>query len=169
MSDFEDRLAESRVYEEGMAETLRRKQWYVLPTYDYSGKGDSKAPKLLAPPGVRDLVLPDLLAWTGRMARWVEVKLKRRADLFRKTNTLVTGFSRRLWGHYQEVQLLTGVDVFVAFIHLDEGEVRGGTLHDLDLVVSHVDSTDRMCRGGMVFYRYNDVPRWCGLDQVKPR
>ncbi len=59
--DFQSRLAAARVWEERFALWARRERGYhVLATYDFSGKGDDKAPKLLAPPGSESLVMPDL-------------------------------------------------------------------------------------------------------------
>jgi hypothetical protein len=51
---FDEALAEARRYEEGFASLLAERDYYVIPTYDYSGAGDGKAPKAKAPPGAEE-------------------------------------------------------------------------------------------------------------------
>jgi len=165
-SDFQVRLDAAREWEKRMAALLRERGWYVLPTYDFSGKGDDKAPKLMAPVGCESLVLPDLQCFGEDGQRWVEVKYKTRADYNRKHGYTVTGISRRLWRHYRSVAEVSRADVFVAFLHDEEAEIRGDSLANLSSYVSHEYDGSKMGRDGMVFWRYGQIPRWCQLDRL---
>lgn len=161
-SGFAAQLARAREWEVAASEWLRTRGWYTLPTYDYSAGGD-KAPKLMAPTGLPDLVIPDLLTMNTEGRRWLEVKFKTHADLHRTSGELVTGISRRLLGHYRSVQKVTGTTVYVVFIHEKEEEVRGGTLAELDAAYSHVYDGDRMGPGGMIFFKYHALRIWPGV------
>lgn len=143
----------------------RRRGYYVLPTYDYSGKGDDKAPKLAAPPGTESLVLPDLQCFRPQGPGWLEVKTKTRADDYRKGGYRVTGISLRLYRHYREVERVTKSEVTVLFLHERENEVRGDTLSRLRADnFSHEYDGGKMGRGGMVFFRYDGIRCWGPLS-----
>jgi hypothetical protein len=157
--DFDAARARSLVVELGAAALLRARGWWVLPAYDYSGTGDSKAPRLCAPSGWDDLVLPDLLAFNGRKTIWAELKLKTRAIEYRKTGQLTTGLCLRLYRHYRQVQEITGAAVWLLFAHEEEQEVRGDKLDELEKVVDHECPPCPGFRHGGLFYRYNDMPR----------
>lgn len=161
---FERQLSAAREWEVRVAGWARRRGWYVLPTYDFSGKEDDKAPKMLAPSGSRDLVLPDLQCFKDQEIRWLEVKWKARADVHRRTGHRVTGISKRLWDHYLEVQCTTAGDVYVVFLHELEREVRGASLSWLRQNVHHTYDGGKMGRAGMVFWDYDVLPRWCDLS-----
>ena len=60
-------------YEIAVGDWLKRRGWYVLPAYDYSGLADAKAPKFEAPPQKLALVLPDLLVASSGKSKWAEV------------------------------------------------------------------------------------------------
>lgn len=165
--DFERALAEARVWEQKAAAWLRRRGWHVLATYDFSGKGDDKAPKLLAPPGDPDLVLPDLQMFRENGSRWVEVKYKARADHYRVGGYRVTGISRRLWGHYQRVEEITGADVWIVFLHGQEQEIRGERVSRLRGLVSHTYGGPLMGRHGMIFFRFDALPNWGPLSLLQ--
>jgi hypothetical protein len=169
MSDekFERARAEARKWEQKAAAWLRRRGWHVLATYDFSGKDDDKAPKLLAPPGDPDLVLPDLQMFKENGSRWVEVKYKAKADDYRIGGYRVTGISRRLWGHYQRVEEITGADVFIVFLHGKENEIRGERVRQLRGLVSHTYSGPLMGRHGMIFFRFDELPNWGPLSLLE--
>jgi hypothetical protein len=151
------------------AKWARSRGYYVSGTYDFSGKDDNKAPKLMAPPRGESLVLPDLQCFkvtSPDPATWMEVKWKARAVLYRKGGYRVTGINKRHWQHYQKVQHLTSAKVFVMFIHDAESEIRADTLDDLRAYVSHEYDGDKMGRGGMVFWPYDDIPCWGDLGML---
>jgi hypothetical protein len=163
---FQEQLERSRQWEIAVGDWLRSRGCYVLPAYDYSGKDDDKAPRLQSPDGCTDLVIPDLAVFKRDTAgRWVEVKVKSCADEYRIGGYRVTGFSLRHWEHYQQVQEISGTEVLMIFIHMAEREVRAATLDALaGPLLSHRYTGSRMGRHGMVFFRYDEMPRWGGLD-----
>lgn len=165
--DFRTQLDAARRWEIALARWIRSRGWYVVPTYDFSGKGEGKAPKLLAPLGTMDLVLPDLQCFRALgevRAQWLECKWKSGAVLYRKSGHLVTGISLRLARHYAEVERQTGQRVVIAFLHEAEGEMRAAPLGELPL--SHDYQGAAMGRGGMRFWRWSDIPVVCGLAEI---
>ncbi len=130
----------------------QREGRFVLPSYDYSGDGDNKAPILQC--GNRRLILPDLLTFLpGGRKEWVEVKLKDETTLYRKTQTIETGLSLRHFHHYQQVQQVTGIEVSILFVHLKEKQVVGATLDELNSIGREYTG-DKMGRGRMWFVPY---------------
>lgn len=167
--DFRTKLDAAREWEVRLARWVRSRGWFVVPTYDFSGKGEDKAPKLLAPIGQRDLVLPDLQCFRNGELQWLECKWKARADRYRIGGYDVTGISKRLFDHYQQVQKATGARVVLAFLHEMEMEMRGDALDALGDAkgvgcFSHVSQSARM--GRMIFWRYDAIPRWAHLGAV---
>lgn len=160
---FHAQLDAAREWERSLAAWIRSRGWYVVPTYDFCGRGEDKAPKLLAPPGAESLVLPDLQCFRDGRAQWLECKWKARADRYRKTQQLTTGISRRLFDHYQRVEERTGFCVVLAFLHEREQQIRGGSLADLERCFSHDYTGERMGRFGMRFWRWLDIPLWAPL------
>jgi len=155
--DFRVQRERSLVYEKAFALYLQRRGYYILPTYDYTGLKDDKAPRLKGEN--QSLVVPDLLAAKNGLFSWFEIKLKQQADLYRKTNVLETGLALRHWKHYQEVKRLTGTLVNIIFIHEKEQEIRCGELSILEKYHSHTYKGDRMDRGGTIFFAYERLPR----------
>ncbi len=166
-SDFDRKREEGRRIEQAIGRKLRAEGAHLIPTYDYSGIGDNKAPRLEAPPDSPGLVIPDLLVWLRGKQFWLEVKSKARADRYNKGGGILeTGFSTRLWHQYIEVQRVTGIPVRVVFVHIEEAEVRGANLDFLARNISHVYDGEKMGRGGMHFFRYDAIPRWCHIDAL---
>jgi hypothetical protein len=135
--------------EKRVGSLLQQLGWYVIPSYDYSGEDDNKAPKLQ---GARDsFVVPDLdIAKTGER-RWAEVKTKATPSFTKVTGRLEHGIPMRHYRSYQRVQQITGNLVWLFIYEEDTGEVRFGKLDDLE-GVKRVYEGDRMSKGGMVFY-----------------
>lgn len=165
--DFRSKLDAARVWEKKLARWVRRRGWYVVPTYDFSGKGEDKAPKLLAPLGKESLVLPDLQCFRAGEQQWLECKYKSEAIVYRKGGYRTTGISRRLRDHYEQVQQATGASVVIAFLHEKEREVRGAALVDLAQHFSHEYAGAKMGRSGMVFWKYDELPCWGRLEAIR--
>jgi len=163
---FREQLDAARTWEMCAAAWARSRGWYVLPTYDFSGAGDNKAPKLMAPERMKDLVLPDLQCFKDGEPRWLEIKWKARADWNRKRGYYVTGINKRLWDHYNAVEMQTNACVVIMFIHDREAEVRADTIANLRTYVSHTYDGAKMGRSGMVFWEYQRIPRWGGLEML---
>ena len=154
---FDENLKWGAEAEIWVAAWLMRRGWRILPTYDFSGKDDDKAPRLAAVRPADSLVIPDLLSARGGTSRWVEVKRKTRADLYRKTGVLETGISRRLWTHYHKTQQATGIEVWIAFVHDVEGEVRVRSIDDLNALPPREYLGTKMGRDGMVFFPWEQL------------
>lgn len=163
---FEAQLERARLHEIRVAELAREHRYYVVPSYDYSGKGDDKAPKMAAPAGEQDLVLPDLQCFRSGEFRWLEVKFKTRASWRERGGYLTTGMNLRLYEDYIRVERVSGGKVFVLFLHEKEREARGDALARLQEYESHRYSGPKMGRGGMVFWPYEKLPSWGTLEQI---
>lgn len=167
MTKFEESLEVGRLWEQRIARWLMLKGWLILPVYDYSGN-DHKAPKLEALKKEDSLVLPDLLMFQQQRVQWMEVKYKESAVEYRKTHQMVTGLNLRLWNHYKKVQEETGHPVFIAFIHQREEEVVGNKLSVLGAGNYQVYEGDKMGNGGMIFFPYSELKRWCNISVLQP-
>jgi hypothetical protein len=150
---FAEKLERSRIYEVAFASWLQSRGWYTLAAYDYSGKADDKAPRLMC--GNTGLVTPDIFAVQLDKRAWFEVKLKSNADLYRKTNTLVTGLPLRHWQHYHDVKALTDMPVWIVFIH--EAEETVVTAEIDDIATSHTYTGSSMDRGGTIFFIFEKL------------
>lgn len=131
MSAFDDKLRWGGEAERAVSLWLQRRGWYVLPTYDYSGEDDNKAPKLEGQ--ARSLVIPDLLAAQfSHGSCWLEVKRKTKADYTYTTGRHETGISLRLWNDYKDVAHESGIDASVIFVHEREDQIRAGRIRTLN-------------------------------------
>jgi len=162
---FEDRLEHARRVEQDVAAWLMRRNWLVLPVYDYSGQQDDKAPKLQAARRRDSLVAPDLLAARGGAHLWFEVKWKAAATLHRKTDTLETGLNLRHWRDYVAIKRESGADVWIVFVHEAEAEIRAAEVSQLARSARIYDGA-KMGRGGMVFFPYRQIKRLCSTRDV---
>lgn len=161
---FEAKVLEARRYEKALATWFQRRFGaYVLPTYDYSGLQENKAPKLMS--ASAGLVIPDLLLCRNGKTTWAECKWKTNADLHRKTGHFVTGINARHFSHYKQVKNISGCDVVIMFLHILEGEMRGDEIDALP-EVHHLYEGKMMGKGGMVFWQWDKLRRWCHLEDV---
>lgn len=167
-SSFDVQRAEAKKYEEALARYFQRKYGALtLATYDYNGM-DNKAPKLMAWDSSSSLVIPDLLVCLKGRTSWVECKWKAEATLHRVTGDLTTGISARHFRHYQLVQEQSGCAVSLMFLHVAEGEMRGAKLAELP-PIHHVYDGGKMGYAGMIFWKYDSLPRICSLDEIIPK
>jgi hypothetical protein len=102
---------------------------------------------------VCNLILPDFqLAKAGRSPFYIEVKFKETYPVsYALGHIPVHGIGRRKWEQYRRVSLLTGSPVWLLILEHLSGELLGlriGT-NDPDII----SDTDKMDRGGMVFWR----------------
>lgn len=118
-ADFRARpeFIQGRNGEQLVAEFLKAKGYYVIPSYDYSGEDNNKAPKLQ---GLRlAYVIPDLDVCREGLRRWVEVKTKTEATYYRKKKELQHGIDKRHFEQYQIVQAETGCEVSLGIYELN--------------------------------------------------
>lgn len=105
---------------------LRGLGYYIIPSYDFTGRDDNKAPRML---GSRlAFVIPDLDVARGGKRHWVEVKTKAKADFTRKTQREEHGIDKRHYEHYQRVEAETGCEVVIAVYEEISCEVLAITL-----------------------------------------
>lgn len=101
-----DEFKRGHAAELAVADWLKRRDCYVIPSYDYAGEDGDKAPKLQ---GLwKGYPVPDLDVSKNGDRFWVEVKSKASAVLFRKTGDLRHGIELRLLEHYITVQAISG-------------------------------------------------------------
>lgn len=162
--NFRDQRERSKVYEIAMSGWLQSEQgYYILPSYDYSGLANDKAPRLVC--GKEWLVLPDLQAYHWQhKPKWFEVKVKEQAIVYRKTGDLETGIATRHLRDYRRVKALTKTDVWLTFVHEKEGVVRRQEIDDLPF--THVYDGDLMDKGGTTFFDFNRLPLLMTLAEL---
>lgn len=123
------RAAELRV-----AQWLKERGWFVIPSYDYSGADGDKAPRLQ---GLKDgFAVPDLDVARNGCRRWVEVKSKghanpRRDSYWGRPNVPEHGIDYRNYLHYLEVKRQTGDEVWIAIYEEDAGILLGAEIDTL--------------------------------------
>jgi|LSQX01.1.fsa_nt_gb hypothetical protein len=159
-------LQRSYVYEVAFSNLLMRLHGYsVLLASEFNKSG---APMLR---GFADsLILPDVLAFhfNAHKAAWFDVKLRRRADLYRKGGYLVTGFPLREFEDYERVKALTGFPVWIVFAHEEENSVCTAEIDELGTTLySHTHAANTMDRGGTIFFRFEQLRYRFTLDYLK--
>jgi hypothetical protein len=110
---------------------LQRRGHGVVPSYEFTGKGDeSKAPKLMIQGG--GLTLPDLDVCKDGRRYWNEVKTHARPAPNRRLGGLVHGIkdSHRL--DYLRVESITGCAVYLSVLEVDSGHLLCGRLSSLE-------------------------------------
>lgn len=163
-SEFEIQRERSKVYEIAFGRYLERtRSYWILPSYDYSGLANNKAPRLTC---VRErLVIPDLLGFKAGLGGWFEIKLKAHADFYRKTQTWETGLPYRHWQDYQRVNSITGFPVWLIFIHEKENVVKFGNVKDMP--ISHVYEGSKMDRNGTIFFKFQELKTVMPLSKLQ--
>jgi hypothetical protein len=135
--------------EQIVAERLKRKGCFIIPSYDYSGEDNDKPPRLQGL--LRSAIIPDLDVSRAGRRIWVEVKTKRRADWTRVTQRLEHGISLRHYNEYLDVQAITGTAVWLAIYEEETGDVLVQKLADL-AAGARVYTGWKMGRDGMVYF-----------------
>lgn len=147
--DFECLLQRGRTAEELVADLFRQWGYYVIPSYEYSGRDDDKAPKLTG--SVRGYTLPDLdVSGNGRRF-WVEVKLKTEPTWTRKLQRYEHGIPLRHYQDYLEVERITGCPVYLAIVEENTGLILIQRFRKLCESARIYDGV-KMSRGGMAFF-----------------
>lgn len=93
---------------------LQKRGWWVIPSYDYTGENDDKAPRMQGLSS--SLVIPDLDIAKDGLRRWAEVKTKTKALEWRKTGELQHGIDLRHYEEYLKVQSLSGTHVWLFIV-----------------------------------------------------
>jgi hypothetical protein len=162
---FKDKKRIAQRSERLIARWLMSLGWYVLPSYNYSGEDDNKAPKLLRA-GSKSFIVPDLLIAKDGVFRWVEVKTKTERNRYAIGRCWNTGFDSNHWCHYKEVARITGTEVWVAFVHAQDDEILYDSMANLGKFVRHY-TEDKMGPGGMVFFNCDRIPTVGKLSEFR--
>jgi hypothetical protein len=128
-NDFDRQRALGRLGELLVSRYLQSVGFGVLPSYDYSGVGNNKAPRLQF--AQRGLVVPDLDCARSGARVWLEVKTYERAAYNRKRRADVHGIKSQHHAHYLEVEETTGNPAWVLFLEVETGALLTGKLSDL--------------------------------------
>jgi len=132
-----------------VADFLKNKGWFVIPSYDYSGEDGNKAPKLQ---GLnKNFVIPDLDISKEGKRKWAEVKTKTSASYTRITNQYEHGIPLRHFEHYQEVEKITGCEVWLFVYELEAETLLFQKLNILSLN-KRVYTGNKMNWDGMIFF-----------------
>lgn len=143
---------------------LQERGWYVIPSYDYTGEEENKAPRLQ---GLTEhLVIPDLDISQNGERRWAEVKTKTKADWTYMTQRLEHGFPLRHYHHYQKVQQITGTEVWLFIYEESTGDVLYAKIDDLDCA-KRIYGGDKMDRGGTIFFPRDAFKLWVNIHQME--
>src|SRR3989304_3029033 len=146
-----------------IARLSRKRGWYVIPSYDYSGE-DNKAPRLQ---GFADnYVIPDLDIAKDGIRKWAEVKTKREATWTNVTRRFEHGIPMRHYQHYLRVQDITGCEVWLFIYEEKTGVVLYANLGDLGKVLRPYIGT-KMNRGGMAFFPRDVFKLWLNIYQLE--
>ena len=86
--------------------------WFVVPSYDYTGAEEEKAPRLQGL--AEEFVIPDLDVCRNGVRKWIEVKTKGKPSPTRMTQRQEHGIAKRHWNSYWRVQEISGTEVWLA-------------------------------------------------------
>lgn len=142
MRDFDRQRALGRLGERLVSRYLQSAGYGVLPSYDYSGEGDNKAPRLeFLEYG---LVVPDLDCARAGSRVWLEVKTYERAHPNRSRGIRVHGILRRHYQHYLQVEEATGNPAWLLILEVESGVLLAGKISLLPWLACQCGG----CRGG---------------------
>ena len=121
MKSFEEHLELGRLGERMVSTWVQSQGYGVIPSYNYTGDGNDKAPKLMFSDA--GFVVPDLdVAFRGKRF-WVEVKTYYYAPRNRKHGINVHGITRRLYEDYLQVERSTGCLVYLVVLEISTGKL----------------------------------------------
>ena len=128
-----------------IANLLKKRGWYIIPSYDYSGDDGNKAPRMQG--AMDSFVLPDLDVCKDGKRKWAEVKTKTEATFTRKTNRFEHGLPTRHFDDYKKIQEITGCKVWLFVYENVTGEVLYQSIDKLE-VNKRIYEGNKMSRGG---------------------
>jgi len=113
--NFQQSLARGKVGESAIARWFMARGHSVLPVYEIE-LSHGKGPQLFRLG--ESFVAPDMLVFTSNGQIFVEAKHKSVFSWHRKTAQWTTGIDLRHYGEYQRVAELTGIPVWLMFLHI---------------------------------------------------
>lgn len=173
---FDRQLAVGRVGESLIARWLRSRGHSVMPVYEIE-KPEGKGPRLFL--ASVDLIAPDMLAFKGTGARWIEAKSKGAFTWHRVTGRYVTGIDLRHYLDYLQVDEASPWPVWLMFLQ------RGGRAKDTPPHVpdspaglfghrlsylreheNHRAPPSQWGSGGMVYWAHGTLIQLATLEEV---
>lgn len=159
---FESNLRYGQAGESAIALWLRSRGYTVMPVYEKiidTGKG----PQLFGP--LTNLVAPDILAYRGEDALWIEAKHKTAFSWHHITGRWTTGIDLRHYRDYCTVDDQSPWPVWLLFLHRG-GQAKnspanspsglfGNTLKVLRCCENH--RSDKWGRSGMVYWAIDSL------------
>lgn len=145
-----------------VARLLKQQDWYIIPSYDYSGAEDNKAPRLQGLD--KEYIIPDLDISQKGCRLWAEIKTKASPSYTRITKRLEHGIPLRHRNHYLKIQEITGCDVWLYIVEEDTGTVLRAALNEL-IKCERIYSGDLMSYGGMAFFPRDAFEVWATADE----
>ncbi len=118
---FQDHVERGRMGERLVCGWMKSQGWGVIPTYEYTGEGGDKAPKLMFES--RGLVIPDLDVMRDGGRHWCEVKTYYHAPKNHLMGLPVHGIEQRLLDEYTDVQEASGCQVLLAVLEVQTGDL----------------------------------------------
>lgn len=124
-----------RAAEQRVARWLQERDWFVIPSYDYAGEDGNKAPRLQGLTAGH--AVPDLDVARDGKRKWVEVKSKAQANVWRKEepwgspNTREHGVDYGNYLDYLRVKRITGDEVWIAIYEEDTGQLLAAEIDTL--------------------------------------
>lgn len=110
--NFKKQLQYGEEGEQIIGNLLMQKGYSIVPLYQYTNT--EKAPSLFV--NNETLILPDIQIFReDKKPFWVECKRKRKWVHWKQN--IETGFNTYSFDHYKRIQELTGMSVYIAFIH----------------------------------------------------
>ena len=98
-----------------LSKSLKQREWYIIPSYDYTGKDQAKAPRLEG--RLKGFVVPDLDVSRAGRRFWIECKYKSRPNPWRMHGgRLYHGLDTRHVNDYLRVQEITGCRVRICIL-----------------------------------------------------
>lgn len=150
-----ENFTDTEAYKKGRAgeklieKYLLSKGAYIIPSYDYCGENNDKAPRMFNQKEF--FVLPDLDVSIKNQRIWVEVKTYHSPDFTRITGRYEHGIKLRHFNNYKKVQEITGAKVLLFIFE----EISDMIIYNyLDELEKHkrIYSGDKMGKGGMIFF-----------------
>lgn len=166
---FNEQLAYGREAEFAVHRWLMQERgWYIMPVYDMGI--EDKSPRFFG--AHNHLVLPDIFASRDGEVRWVEIKHKTYFSWYRIGGYWVTGIGQRHYEHYQQVQVTTGIPVWLMFLHdrtdSHEGKCPVGLFAQTLTHLVTCESHHGKSRGAsMVYWQYENLKQLATLKQIE--
>lgn len=165
-------MGESRI-----ARWLNQKGYEVFPAYEIE-LDHGKGPRLFCSDGLR-LILPDLLAFNAKSARWIEAKTKSAFTWHRLSRSWQTGIDRRHWRDYLEVAKKTPFEIWILFLHKPNQSAKdtppglvspsglfGNTIEKLNANIDH--EHENHGPSGMVYWQSNTLRLIAKYTELPP-